>query len=77
MMYGNVDVVVVDDDDDGGDDDDDDDDGDDDDDDDNACRSNSCESFDCLKSMIICYRLVFSNWVIDSVRTWTSSQPVG
>ena len=57
MMYDNVDVVV--------DDDDDDDDGDDDDvvdDDDNACRSNSCESFDCLKSMIICYRLVFSNW---------------
>ena len=57
MMYDNVDVVVDDDDDDDGDDDDDVDD-----DDDNACRSNSCESFDCLKSMIICYRLVFSNW---------------
>ena len=70
MMYDNVDVVAV------VDDDDDDDDYDDDDDDD-GCSCSSYESFDCLKSMIICYRLVFSNWVNDSVRTWTSSQPVG
>jgi hypothetical protein len=66
MMYDNVDVVAVVDDDDY-----------DDDDDDDGCSCSSYESFDCLKSMIICYRLVFSNWVNDSVRTWTSSQPVG
>ena len=66
MMYDNVDVVAVVDDDD-----------DDYDDDDDGCSCSSYESFDCLKSMIICYRLVFSNWVNDSVRTWTSSQPVG
>ena len=66
MMYDNVDVVAVVDDDDY-----------DDDDDDDGCSCSSYESFDCLKSMIICYRLVLSNWVNDSVRTWTSSQPVG